>query len=707
MKAGIVGIAPKYRNKLHTILFVIFLSLFTAIVAYVSLGGNKFDFEVYPSLSGDAASMAMRIRSIQENGILGLYFNPRIGAPDGSASLIDAPSLDLLLAFIVWTLDFVFRPSTARLFYYSFIVTFTITALSMSYLLYKMKIKPSINFVFSSLYSLGPYHFYRYPDHLAIGNAVTVPLTILISLYIIGYVDFDNLKDKIGLACSGILIGIGCPYFSFFGLILFTTAILVQCIIKTWKEIISKIWIVFLTMLTFVLTQIPVKLYDTINGKNELAFVRSAVEQETYGLKIIQMLFPVSYSRIPSLAKITADYNSSIIKVIENRYSSLGVIASIGFIILCMFLIFSLIKKPTDRRVKWLLVDFLSLSTLVLVLISSIGGFGEIFNIAVTPQIRCYNRASIVIMCISLTCVAYLIDTLLTDKKNMCRILCASVLVVGLYDQVKPYDVDEDLKRNHLKDVQEMYTGFYTKIQEQVAENSCIYQLPYIDFPEGQGKFECADYKHFNAYLLTENIRWSYGGIKGRNTRAKDLNVGDGMSYPFLYGLLQNNFSGVYIDIDGYGDGGTQILEFYNKLNIKTITSDDGRLYYFDISDVYIPEEYLAPGYFLIESWSSEYGIKKSIEEIYVLAVGLKERDLDAYAEFFSWISNDTIVSEGTDEEYIDYLYTFFFNREESIEEKNIWVNKMKAGITRENVFDEFLNSNEFRAQQGFETINE
>lgn len=67
----------------------------------------------------------------------------------------------------------------------------------------------------------------------------------------------------------------------------------------------------------------------------------------------------------------------------------------------------------------------------------------------------------------------------------------------------------------------------------------------------------------------------------------------------------------------------------------------------------------------------------------------------------------DNGVKTSTDEEYIGFLYRDILGREqpETEEERNNWIVAMRNGRSREDVFYEFLDSQEFRSGQGLEII--
>ena len=377
----------------------------------------------------------------------------------------------------------------------------------------------------------------------------------------------------------------------------------------------------------------------------------------------------------------------------ENATASLGIVASVGFLILCITFLYSFSYRKQREKKDWLMIDFLSLSTLTLILMGSIGGFGEIFNYLVTAQIRCYNRSSVYIAGISFIFIAFLLDKLRNKMKWVSYLVSGFILVAGGIDQVHIYA--DNWQENTIY-MQSIYNDFFSKAEESLSKGAMVYQLPYLDFPEVSSTY---DYKHFIGYLFTDTLKWSYGGVKGRNVKAGELNIDQGMSYRFLAAIKDAGFEAVYIDLDGYEDGGNQALLFYNQLGVKPLISDDGKLYLFDISAIEIPIEKTIAGFSFVNSWADEYDMDLDTDEKVEIAKGIGNMERIAYTMLYSGISNADIINDYSDAEFIDFLYLSLLGRKESDEERNTWIEIIKDGSSREEIFYSFLSSKEFQSK--------
>lgn len=681
------------REGMSDVGMYITLLILTLIVAYFSLGAG-LDFNIYASVSGgDTVFSLESIKSIQENGILGIFVNPRIGAPESSA-LIDYPGMDIGMALIIWFIS-CFTSSTTGIMYIYYIITFPCNAIAMLLLLRKLKINRSASFVISAIFSFVPYHFLRGLGHFTLINYSMFVVALYLALCILGYFENERFWKII---CMAILLGIGYGYYYAFGLIIMAIAVVIRFFRDpNLKKCLSYIWIPIVTLITVICTLLPKIIFSIVNGANTIAGIRYPIEQEYFGLKIIQLLLPPSYTRVSKFSDIYNTYVSQAPLITENVTASLGIVAGIGFIVLCVLLIYSFVMKEKCKSKDWVLIDFLSLSTLSILLMGTIGGFGEIFNWAITSQIRCYNRGSIFIAGLSLIMVAILLNKIHLKRKWLTLGISVAILGISMYDTVPVKNADW---QEQIQPVQENYEKFFNTVENTFNSGDMIYQLPYLDFPEVSNTF---DYKHFIGYLFTDTLRWSYGGVKGRNIKAKELFVDEGKSYLFLKKIKDAGFSAVYIDLSGFDDNGESILEFYNSLGIESITSDDGILYVYDIRSLDIKDEQCQAGYIFIENLNDIFNMELSTDNIKKFAEKLGEKEDDSERSLYKLLEEKSNIKKYPEKEYIEYLYSDILGRKATEEEIVGWEHKLQGEMTREDIFVSFLNGIEFREKQGYE----
>ena len=554
------------------------------LIACFSLGIWQMDLSVLPGIGGDGVLAAFLSKSIQENGWKGVFINTMVGAPD-SSSLIDVPFFDYNMIFLIWIINKC-TGNYIKTIYVFYILTYGMSAISMFFLLKQLNIKRFVNFVISILFAAAPCHFYRGIGHITLSNYFTIPLGVYLAFVI--YENYFSLweqngdkkklrKKSIGMLLLAVLTGTGQLYFSFFSFIAMLMALIIVMLRKgSFKPLRNEGILVYSTCLSMFAGVVPKIMYGVLHGQNQIAGIRVPMEAELYGMKIIELLLPVSYSRIGFLADINTKYATSGVWVSENIMSPLGMAASMAFLILCGWFMYSFLVRKKNKLSGRL--DFIAFMIFIFVLFCTVGGFGTLFNFLITPQIRAYNRASILIACFALTGLAVLLNAV--TKKTVYSIVCVLLLVTGIYDQVL---IHARGWQDPITVLQHDYQQFFEQVEAGLQEHAMVYELPHMNFPEAPAIHNMQDYTPFLGYLFTESVRWSYGGIIGRNDAAKELYIDQGKSQRFLNGIKESGFCGVLIDTYAYEDDGQEMIQYYKKFEYKEIVSNDKRFYFYKI----------------------------------------------------------------------------------------------------------------------------
>jgi phosphoglycerol transferase len=157
----------------------------------------------------------------------------------------------------------------------------------------------------------------------------------------------------------------------------------------------------------------------SLHGRPVLLPVKHAAESEQYGLKIRQLVSPVLDSRLPPFRYWNElESNAQFPLEDENRNSRLGVVATAGFLLLLIGL---LVAATSSLASEPMLFEYAGRLTLALLLLGTMGGFGSLFSLLVSPEIRAYNRITPFIMFFSLAALAMVADKRLVAAENRQR----------------------------------------------------------------------------------------------------------------------------------------------------------------------------------------------------------------------------------------------------------------------------------------------
>lgn len=622
----VINIKNKYVKSIYLYILAIILSFL--ILSFVIKLWHA-DLTVPFNYGCDAVFSSAVIKGITDNG---WFLNNRFLGTPFVANMYDFPVSDGLTLLLVKILSLL-TSNFAVIFNLVYLLTYILTTVSALYVLRIFGISKVNSLISSLLFAFLPYHFFRGEGHFFLSVYFQVPLIVMVLLWLYSEEDFlfnklpsqefkkiiFNKKSIIAILICLLASGTGV-YYAFFAcfflLIAGTGALLIK---RKVNNFLTSLILVTVIALGVLLNISPNLLYLHQHGANTEVAHRNHVESEIYGLKITQLLLPVSGHRITSLADKKARYNSMAPLVNENDSVSLGVVGSIGFIFLIAYNLFGMVNNS-----KYQLFKILSILNLAGVLLATIGGFGTLFALVVSPEIRAYNRIIVYIAFFSLFAVALLIDEamkrldLINNYRYLKYILPFIVLIIGIYDQTTIHYVPDysGIKREFNNDAK--FVGF---IENSVPPGSMIFQLPYVPFPENPPVNKMIDYDLFRGYLHSHDLRWTYGTIKGRNGDAWYKEVSKQPANELLKTISFAGFNGIYIDRFGYKDGADSLISQLSRdLGTQPVLSENKRMAFFNMIDFnnslkerYAPAEYEAQRdiaiHPLLMSWEGGFSV--------------------------------------------------------------------------------------------------
>lgn len=591
-------ISTVLKNLFQKTAIYLLIALLSILILVWSLRLWQADLGIPFRYDGDAVFNLMTIKSLVDNK---WYLNNRyIGAPLGSEAY-DFPFDENITLVILKTIASLSNPFVAHNLFY--ILTFPLTAVTSLFTLRKIKISSRVAMAISLLYAFVPYHFLRL-GHLFLSAYYMVPLAILIvlSLWSSKLPLLSNSagnkvklelfsKESLFYILICVVLGSTGMYYAFFSCFLIAVTCILNFIRKRDKRVIVSSTLLILLISTVLLANLlPSISYWITNGINSGVAQRSPLEAEAQGLKIAHLLLPVRENFFPLLRAFAEKYDNllpySFRIYNETRFASLGVVGSVGFLLLILKIFLPTTKSKLERFSHYYQV--LSLLNLATVLYATVGGFGLMFALLVSPQLRGLNRISIFIAFFSLLAIALTLDKIQKRsagsrlKAIMFNFSLILILILGLLDQVSPAFVPKysEIKNLFLSDQE-----FVHKIEDSTLKNSLIFQLPYVSYPEAShpnGEI----YDHFRPYLHSSSLKWSYGAMRGRNDWQDSLEDASVNLDAFLAKISIVGFSGIYVDRKGFIDPGKELEgKLQTKLGSQpVVTSRDRRFAFYNIA---------------------------------------------------------------------------------------------------------------------------
>ena len=576
------------------------------------------DFRAPFTYEYDALLILPLVKATIERG--SHWTNERLGAP-GVQELHDFPIVDHLHFAVIWVLGRFF-PDPVVVFNLFYLLTYPLTTLSAMFVLRRLGLSVPAAATGGLLFAFQPYHYLRGQMHYFLAAYYVLPLTVLVMLWICrGRLPFfeatpdGSYKFRVRTAdtLAAVLIAVATAsagaYYAFFGCALLACAgVYAWVALKTWKGIASAGLVVLVVFVAGLVNHAPTFPYEYRYGHNSRPHARMAEDAERYGLKIAQLVLPVAQHNPVGIgddvwfdpAAVRSMYQAPSFKELnESEWDPVGLIAAIGYVML-------LVLTVVPLRRQWPVGPLVAL-TVFATLLSTLGGFGAVFNLLVSAQVRCYNRVSIYIAFFALILVCWLIDRFFDSRRGWARRLrwpaFLAVGVFGLWDQTnetwfpdlrvaKPGYVGADLAREKTAERYWKDRAFFERVEAILGEGM-VFTYPYVEYPEGQPYQEhgspgtIESYEMARGYLHTHSLRWSFGAMKGRewDTWMRDVAGSWANRERFLARLVSAGFEGLLVDTRGMNPGNFAKLKeaIERPGGALREVHPDGRLYFFDL----------------------------------------------------------------------------------------------------------------------------
>jgi phosphoglycerol transferase len=354
-----------------------------------------------------------------------------------------------------------------------------------------------------------------------------------------------------------------------------------------------------LTVLVLALQLVPTLVYRLHHGPNHQAVSRSHIDAEIYGLRITQLLLPVSCHRLSFLAKLKAKYyDSPLVPFTEADAATLGAVGAVGFLFL-LGALFLRKRTPQDPRP----LDGMAMFNAAGLMLAGIGGLGSLASLLGLTWIRAYNRISIFLAFFALFAAGWLVHCVEEHWRGRLLSrwaffgLLAAILVLGIADQtseifVPPY---AELQRSFAEDEK-----FVQSLEERLPPGAMIFQTPYVSYVEHAPPPGMESFEQLKPYLHAHSLRWSYGAIEGRfSARWQKLVVCLPTPRQRLDALALSGFAGVLVSRRAYPDQGRRLDQEMEPLLGPAQCSPDGKWAFYDLTGYaqklrgkYTPEEW-------------------------------------------------------------------------------------------------------------------
>lgn len=509
----------------------------------------------------------------------------KLGAPFGQDLHDIAAVADNLHLIILWIGIKIFRNEFLvfnAYFFGSYLLT-TITGYIGSRML-RVQRAPAL--LIGITFSFLPYHYLQGPNHLFLAAYWAIPLWVAflirelmddsISPFTNQSFNFKSLRNwatktsTITLVIIAIIATTTGLYYGFFFIVLTSFIVVIRRVGQTtkfqWVPAASALGI---GVFSLAIQYFPVWNYQRINGSNLSIVQRTIAEVEFYSLKLSNLLLPVAGHRLSFFDHLQQKSNP--VYLIGEGSDALGLLGSFGLIGLILIMVFRLVHHRSG------LSTALATFTIMSILTSIVGGLAQFIAVFGFTQLRVMARMSIVIAFPCLVFAVHLI-TKLSERRGQAFVFIVLVLIgtISILD-TNPGNQLPSFQSTSTKWAQD--AALVRQIEAELGSNAMIFQLPVVPFPESPPVERMTDYEHLKGYLRSSNLKWSYGGVKGRES---DWQLQLPKNTSDLVALLKNyKYDAVWINANGYPDAASALIEELKSINLRFVESETGIYVYF------------------------------------------------------------------------------------------------------------------------------
>ncbi len=518
------------------------------------------------------------------------------GMPFGS-NLFDAPNADgfnllLIRAFEIVTGQF---GTAFNLYLFSTVIIIGACAYAVGR---RLGLAPPWAAALSILFNSLPYHIER-AGHLFFLNYAPAAVAVWLALDFVAP-SADTLRPLryrwLLVLAATVFCGSSGIYYAFFSCLLLAIAGLFALLEKPSRDtLVRSLVTIGLIGATSFVSMAPALIYQARHESNLEVVQREPKDSEVFGLKLSQMLLPRDGHRIDSWADLKARYSEQSPLVNENKTATLGIIGGIGFLLLLIL--------PFTPRLRQLVPDTLNQMVPLAwmgFLYSTVGGFGVLFAWLVSPQLHSLNRISVFLAFLSLFAFFTFAQVVTRWLRSSLKIVLAIIIVgIGVYDTTpRANSFAPDYSRYIARFDSDR--AFATTLDNHLNDGAMLFQLPFVDYPEGKPVWNVAPYDLLTPILHSHHVRWTFGGMRGRpEGRWYQAIAALGMPQ-MLSALGKTGFEGIVINRNGYADGGVATEQALIQLGLRSdIISPDGTLVHYPLMHTAYPRDMalaVAPG---------------------------------------------------------------------------------------------------------------
>lgn len=466
-----------------------------------------------------------------------------------------------------------------------FLLGFFLTATSAWFFFRLLGVTRGTSVALALIFDFAYFHFARY-EHVDLSMYATIPMSIYLGARVANGAAFNfrlrhlrawGTNATTLLLC--IVVGSFNAYWAVFAAITIgLMALAAGAASGRVKPLIHGVLAGAAIVVVLTLNELESLVFWANHGHNPGAGLRFPVEQDNYGLRLIQMITPVPGSR--TNVGVLADLTRELLHGFSSEPTEfLGILTSLGLLAMLGATLLRGVRPALSDHLRG--QQLIGATVIAWILIATTGGLDWMVWELGFQHLRSWGRVSIIIMFFTLLWMARGVARFRASLEPRRPRTGLGVLLVGatvvslaVIDEIPatfPADASITAARFHGD------RTYFQSVESALPKGSSVFILPIRRFPEEPATQGSRDYDLLIPYLQTKSLKFSYGGMKGRDSDWQQKLIGlDGSG--IVDDAIAAGFNSVLIDRLGYADHGEQIeSEITKKTGVTPIVSDDQR----------------------------------------------------------------------------------------------------------------------------------
>jgi hypothetical protein len=542
--------SSRAARLIHLLALPLAQSALIAAALFVLLDGARRDFHVPLGFVSDGIWFLAQAKSTVDNGWW--WWNPNIGAPHGLDE-VAYPSNSTVDQALVWLVSR-FVPEAFAAVNVTWMLLVVFSGLTATWCSRALGASTAAAFAVGTLFALTPYALYRHIDHFAL-VIYLVPFACAAALWLATGAPHQSWGRRNRIVTFGglVLLGLDYVYYAFFGAFCILVGAAIGYLVKRERRVLASGALCLAIITGATVVNLAPTFYSWYrHGPPLIVREKVPAEAEVYGLKIRHLLSPVYPNRLlPFNRWVEREGTARFPNDNENWTARLGMVGTAGFLGLLVVLF-----VPDVRTRHAPLLRAASRLTAAALLLGTVGGFGVMFNLAVSADIRGYNRISVFITFFSLLAVAIAVDRLCTRPRA--RLIAMSIIgVIGVTDQGQASRALNDRHASIASEVADL-RSMVGALERVLPSGAMVFQLPVRTYMSESDFGRMKQYDQFKPYLVSNALRFSYPAFSNEQVRWQQALTRLDMS-TLGSRLAAEGFAVVLVDRFGYEDGATAV----------------------------------------------------------------------------------------------------------------------------------------------------